>query len=164
MIEFKYYGKIKSKGRPRHRIVKGQKAIYAQTYTDKQTQEYEEDIKMAYLNSWKEHTNEPYKDPGVSLKISIEAFIKPPKATSKKKLQAMLEYEIRPTTKPDADNIAKAVLDSLNAVAYPDDKQICDLHITKYYAEQEYMIVRIFTIEEEFKWKLEYLSKKYSKN
>ena len=112
MIEFKYYGKIKSKGRPRHRIVKGQKAIYAQTYTDKQTQ----------------------------------------------------EYEIRPTTKPDADNIAKAVLDSLNAVAYPDDKQICDLHITKYYAEQEYMIVRIFTIEEEFKWKLEYLSKKYSKN
>ena len=36
----------------------------------------------------------------------------------------MLEWEIRPTKRPDLDNIAKAVLDALNGLAYQDDSQI----------------------------------------
>ena len=37
--------------------------------------------------------------------------------------------------KPDVDNIAKAVLDALNGIAYDDDKQITSLVIDKKYGE-----------------------------
>lgn len=36
------------------------------------------------------------------------------------------------TVKPDADNIAKVVLDALNGIAYEDDRQVVDLTCIKY--------------------------------
>ena len=33
--------------------------------------------------------------------------------------------------KPDADNVAKLVLDALNGIAYEDDAQVNDMHVTK---------------------------------
>lgn len=36
------------------------------------------------------------------------------------------------TVTPDADNIAKAVLDGLNGIAYEDDKQVVELHVYKH--------------------------------
>lgn len=47
----------------------------------------------------------------------------------------MLNNEIYPTIKPDTDNIAKSILDSLNGIAYLDDKQVTDLRIRKQYSE-----------------------------
>lgn len=38
------------------------------------------------------------------------------------------------THKPDADNVAKAVLDALNGLAYEDDSQVQELVIIKKYA------------------------------
>lgn len=40
------------------------------------------------------------------------------------------------TTKPDADNIAKLVLDALNGKAWHDDSQITSLDVTKLYHTQ----------------------------
>ena len=37
------------------------------------------------------------------------------------------------TKKPDIDNIAKAILDGLNGIAYGDDNQISELEIQKLY-------------------------------
>jgi len=48
----------------------------------------------------------------------------------------MLEDEIYPTIKPDTDNIAKIILDSLNGIAYKDDKQVIRLSVEKRYAEE----------------------------
>jgi len=42
------------------------------------------------------------------------------------------------TKKPDIDNLAKAVLDALNGVAWHDDSQIYQLHIIKYYGNVEF--------------------------
>ncbi|NFS59368.1 RusA family crossover junction endodeoxyribonuclease, partial [Clostridium sporogenes] len=42
---------------------------------------------------------------------------------------------VRPTIKPDVDNIAKVILDSLNGLAYKDDKQIVTCGISKWYGE-----------------------------
>ncbi|WP_279284564.1 RusA family crossover junction endodeoxyribonuclease [Clostridium sporogenes] len=42
---------------------------------------------------------------------------------------------VRPTIKPDVDNIAKVILDSLNGLAYKDDKQIIFCSISKWYGE-----------------------------
>ena len=43
---------------------------------------------------------------------------------------------INPTKKPDLDNIAKAILDSLNGIAYKDDSQIVSLLISKKYSDR----------------------------
>ena len=45
--------------------------------------------------------------------------------------------------KPDSDNIAKAICDSLNGVAWKDDSQISDLIVHKYYDEEDMIIVEI---------------------
>jgi len=47
----------------------------------------------------------------------------------------MLDNKVFPTIKPDTDNIAKSILDSLNGIAYKDDKQVVRLKVDKYYAE-----------------------------
>ena len=47
------------------------------------------------------------------------------------------EWKDKPYTgKPDLDNVAKAILDGLNAVAFEDDSQIVGLQITKSYGER----------------------------
>ena len=51
---------------------------------------------------------------------------------------------ILPTKKPDTDNIAKAILDALNGVAYYDDAQVVELHVVKKYSDEpraEVMII-----------------------
>lgn len=57
----------------------------------------------------------------------------PPK-TSKVKLAAMLADLLRPGTKPDASNVAKAVEDGLNKVVYVDDALVVRLVVDKVYA------------------------------
>ena len=77
------------------------------------------------------------------LEVHIIAYYEIPKSISKKKKQEMLEDKIRPTIKPDTDNIAKSILDSLNGIAYKDDKQIVSLKVDKYYAEIPSVFVEI---------------------
>jgi Holliday junction resolvase RusA-like endonuclease len=59
----------------------------------------------------------------------------------------MLENIIRPTKKPDADNIAKIVCDALNGIAFLDDKQIVDARITKWYSDTPRIEIIIQEIE-----------------
>ena len=82
------------------------------------------------------------------LKVTIITYFAIPKSTSKKKAKQMLDYEILPTVKPDTDNIAKSILDSLNGIAYLDDKQVVNLQVEKYYAETSSVSVKIEEIEE----------------
>lgn len=113
------------KQRPKFaRIGRGVNAV-----TPEKTVNYETYIKYIYAEKYKGmmfEENEP-------LKIKILAYKAPPSSTSKKKTKLMLENILRPTKKPDWDNIGKIVGDALNKVAYPDDKQIVDAHIVKYY-------------------------------
>lgn len=48
----------------------------------------------------------------------------------------MVSGNIRPTHKPDFDNVTKAVCDALNGIAYSDDSQIVDAMERKFYSEQ----------------------------
>jgi len=47
----------------------------------------------------------------------------------------MLSGKIRPTKKPDGDNILKAVADALNGVCYKDDKCLIKMSIEKFYSD-----------------------------
>ena len=48
---------------------------------------------------------------------------------------------LRPTTKPDIDNVIKAVLDGLNGVAYADDSQVVALSASKCYSDDPRVVV-----------------------
>lgn len=50
------------------------------------------------------------------------------------------------TSKPDIDNVSKAVLDALNGVAYDDDKQVTSLHVVKLPRTRNESFIRVTII------------------
>lgn len=68
--------------------------------------------------------------------MKINAYMKIPKSASKAARAKMIDGLIRPTVKPDWDNIGKLVADALNGIAYDDDKCIVDAQVRKFYSEQ----------------------------
>ena len=77
------------------------------------------------------------------LDVRVIAYYEIPKSVSKKKRKLMLEHRIRPTKKPDWDNIGKIICDSLNKVAYHDDAAVVDAQVRKFYSEQPRVDVTI---------------------
>ena len=61
------------------------------------------------------------------------AYFKIPASASKAAKARMLEDRLRPTKKPDVDNIIKIVLDALNNTAWHDDAQVTDVICEKHY-------------------------------
>lgn len=113
-------GKVQAKQRPRFNG--------KFTYTPAQTKNYENWVKLSFINQYPN-----FKPLENELEVSIKAYFEIPKSVSKKKREQMLNGNIRPTIKPDLDNIAKSVLDALNGLAYLDDKQIVFLKVEKFY-------------------------------
>lgn len=122
-IEFVVPGEPKGKGRPRM-------TRSGHTYTPKDTEVYENLVRHSFLGRYADFT--PIEG---SLTVIINAVYSIPKSVSKKKRQQMLNREIRPTKKPDVDNITKAILDSLNQITYRDDSQVTSLIVTKEYGD-----------------------------
>jgi Holliday junction resolvase RusA-like endonuclease len=120
-------GAPQGKGRARVAMIAG----HARAYTPEKTASYESLIKAQY------HLMYPGELPILGeVNMEIRAWFEIPKSTSGKKAAAMLRQDINPTKKPDSDNIAKCVCDALNGIAYRDDTQIINLHISKRYAER----------------------------
>lgn len=139
MIQFVYYGDIKGKGRPRFRNA----GKFIQTYTDSKTRDYESSLKEAYLSA----NQEAFLNPEDLLVFKMKVFQSIPKSTSKKKRIEMLEGRIRPSKKPDIDNIIKSVFDSLNQVAFYDDTQIIEIEASKYYSDKSRIEITIERLE-----------------
>lgn len=133
MREFKIPGKAQAKQRPRM----GRSGV---VYTPKETLIYENYVKMCYSDYANQFEWLPYEN---QVRAEIDVLVAVPKSDSKAKKQAKIEGMIRPTVKPDCDNLAKSILDSLNGLAYQDDKQVVELSIKKYYAENAEVRVRL---------------------
>ena len=137
MIEFTVNSKPQGKARARtfydHRLGK------MKSVTPIQTKFYEELIRWSYAEAGGEYMGEKL------MQVDIRAFYPIPKTWSKKKKQAAASGELRPTTKPDCDNVIKVVLDALNGVAYYDDKQVVCVSCSKYYSPVDlgYMKIKI---------------------
>lgn len=123
MISFIVPGEPKGKGRPR--IGKG----FA--YTPKDTVNYENWVKTCFINRVLDSENVFQGE----IRATILCYYAIPNSTSKKKRELIFQDKIRPTKKPDLDNIAKIILDSLNGIAYKDDSQVVMLTVAKYYSE-----------------------------
>lgn len=128
MIKFTVLGKPKGKARPRFRKI----GNYVSTYNTKQTKDYEELVKISVTEQCKDKLDKEYTG---LVKMSIKAYFKPNKSVSKKQYSLLIGTEF--LKKPDSDNIAKIICDSLNGLAYKDDSQIAVLNVEKYYDEEE---------------------------
>ncbi|WP_238899337.1 RusA family crossover junction endodeoxyribonuclease [Clostridium sp. YIM B02500] len=112
-------GTIKGKARPR---VFGKHAV-----TPEDTVNYENWVKICYQQQDGRHFfNEP-------IRADIRVYHKVPKSYSKKRIEGIKQGLERPQKKPDADNIAKIILDSLNGIAYKDDSQVIELQVSKFF-------------------------------
>ncbi len=72
-----------------------------------------------------------------------------PKSFSKKKTAAAEAGQIRPTTKPDADNYVKGIKDALNKVIWKDDSQIVSVTVAKFYSQRPRIEVKVQELEEQ---------------
>lgn len=133
---FNIPGKVQAKQRPRFN---GKFA-----YNPKETIAYENWVRTCYLEKYR---GQPILEN--PLKVKIIAYYEIPKSTSKKRRLEMKDDKVFPTVKPDTDNIAKSILDSLNNIAYLDDKQVVKLEVEKYYSDVASVVVMIDEVENE---------------
>ena len=132
-VKFTVLGEPKGKGRPRFSTQTGR------AFTPKQTVNYETLVHTEYMVQCKGFR---FPDDAM-LDVRVIAYYSIPKSVSKKKRQAMLDHKIRPTKKPDFDNIGKVICDALNEIAYRDDAQIVDAQVRKFYSDRPRVVVTI---------------------
>lgn len=130
IVEIEVLGEPMGKQRPRASSWGG----HARIYTPKKTLSYEGRFASAY---WEKFPNG--KPTSLPIEVAIEATFALKKAdynskgVPNKHGTAKLQGIERATKKPDCDNIAKAVLDGLNGVAFVDDSQVVCLIVKKDY-------------------------------
>lgn len=104
------------KGRPRF-FARGK---FVSVYTDAKTKAYEDEVRRLCIAAM--DGDAQYSGP---LLVDMVFIMPCPKSKAKARHHV---------SRPDVDNLAKAVLDGMNGVAYHDDAQICTLHAAKEYA------------------------------
>ena len=124
MVTFMVEGTPVPKGRPRF----ARRGKFVSTYSPKTTVDYEskvsESAKLAMGAS------EPLETPvGAYVYITLPV----PASYSKKRTQACLSGQERPTKKSDIDNYCKAIFDGMNGIVFVDDSLVVSLHATKVY-------------------------------
>lgn len=133
-VHFTVPGEPVGKGRPRF----SRQGSFVMAYTPGKTVSYENLIKVEY----ERQSGLSFGEREIGMRVT--AYFSIPKSVSKAKRQRMKDGEIRPTKKPDIDNVCKVVADALNGVAYNDDRQIVYTEISKRYDDMPRMDVSIF--------------------
>lgn len=134
-MHFFVYGN--PQGKSRARTVRNKYTGKVHSFTPEKTQNYEDLIRWAYKEAGGEYFGEQ------ALRIDIAAFFPIPQSFSKTKRKQAFIGVLKPTKKPDCDNIIKVVMDALNGVAYHDDKQITGVSCIKFYADTGFLSIQI---------------------
>ncbi|WP_025114409.1 RusA family crossover junction endodeoxyribonuclease [Lysinibacillus fusiformis] len=86
------------------------------------------------LVAWQNKPSELITGP---IKLQADIYLMPPKKYHTGPKRALIASgELRPITKPDADNLIKGIKDGCNKVIWHDDSQIVELNVRKFYSEQ----------------------------
>lgn len=117
---FKVVGEIKTKQRPRATVING----FARVYTPKDTTNYENYVRSEYQRQNGEYFSDK------PLVAVLKAYYKAPENITKYNRFESLACVCH----QDLDNLAKIILDSLNGIAFVDDKQVVGIKCTKEYA------------------------------
>lgn len=116
------------KGRPKISTFGG----HARAYTPSKTRRYEDLIRLeaGRVMEGRDQLQGPTR-------VGIRAYMPMPQALARHKTKgpAAEAGSIRPLTKPDVDNMAK-VIDALNGIVWPDDNQVVELTVEKFYSSR----------------------------
>lgn len=129
-------GEMRGKGRPRFLYRGG----HVRAYTDAETVSAENWVKSCAV----EQVGTPMLIGPIRLTVSIGVSV--PKSWTKKKQAAAMQQTIRPTGKPDADNMAKLIADALNGIVWKDDSQIVDLSVIKNYSAKPFTLLQVLAL------------------
>jgi len=124
MVTFMVEGTPVPKGRPRF----ARRGKFVSTYSPKTTVDYESKVSESATLAM--GASEPLETPvGAYIYITLPV----PASYSKKRTQACLSGQERPTKKSDIDNYCKAIFDGMNGIVFLDDSLVVSLHATKVY-------------------------------
>ncbi len=133
MIIFTVPGRVQ--GKARARTFFNSKANKVVSVTPTQTVSYENWIKTRFIQA-KPNDFKVIEGPVL---VDIKAMYRKAKGNKMS----------MPCLKPDADNCIKSVLDSLNGIAYIDDKQVVAVTLRKFFGEPEGLEITIQEITED---------------
>lgn len=119
-------GEPAGKGRPRF----ARTGAGVRTYTPEKTAQYENLIRLEYGRQ----VGGMAFGRDVPLRMTVTAWLSIPKSAGVRKRELMEKGVIRPLKRPDSSNILKAVEDAGNGVVYPDDSQIVDTVVRRFYS------------------------------
>ncbi len=133
---FEVPGNPRGKGRPRTRVVGGGGKAFAHVYTDAKTAAYENLVALAAKQA-----GVTALEGAVEVKIDLY-FARPKRLLREKDPGGVLPH----MSKPDADNVAKAILDGL--AAFIRDEAVTYLRITKWYVAKGGEAKAVVTLRE----------------
>ena len=140
MIHFKIEGRAQPQGRPRAvRMGAG-----VRMYDPPKSKAYKQMVAAKVRSYMKINGIQTITEP---LAVHLNFYFTPPKSYSKKKLKLVEEGKLHYTKLPDADNLAKSVLDSCNKILFKDDSQIVELNIKKQYGKEDCVEVYLEVLE-----------------
>ncbi len=137
-IRFFVPGKPQGKGRPRA-VARGK---FVRMYTPEKTAGYESTVALAASQAMAGRA--PIEGPVVA---NLFIALPIPASWSKKKQAQAAADELLPTTKPDSDNVVKAVFDAINGIVWNDDTQVVDHAAKKRYRARPGVWVAISSME-----------------
>lgn len=127
MITLIIPGKIVPQLRPRFAT----HGKFIQTYDPKPCREYKKLVRLlANQTVAKQKGFKPYER---AIEVVIWFFLDIPKSYSDADRVAAATGKIRPTSRPDLDNLAKGIMDAVKGVLWKDDSLIVTMHIKKFY-------------------------------
>ena len=85
-----------------------------------------------------------------ALHVRVSAYFGIPTSWGVKKRAAALDGVIRPTKRPDWENVAK-MLDAFNGVVWRDDAQVVSGMIEKFYTDRPRLRVEVFGLHQQEK-------------
>lgn len=123
MIRFEVPGDPVGKGRPRTVTLPNGRHM---THTPQATIDFENRVRFAAQSAGAT----PLEGP---VELIVTAIFAMPKSRHRKREPRPAEWK---TSVPDCDNVAKAVADALNGIAFSDDSQVAGLRVAKVVAAQ----------------------------
>lgn len=126
-------GKPMGKQRPRA----SKRGGFVRLYTPEQTVNAETFTKLCAMDQ----VGQPMLEG--PLVVAMHAVFDVPDSWSKKKKADALSGALRPTGKPDLDNLAKLYSDALNKVVWGDDAQIVSMALSKSYGTEPGVVITV---------------------
>lgn len=123
---------IKPLPQPRPRFAR--RGNFVTTYDTPKIKTYKKHIEIVVRNEMASKNIRATERP---LIINLIFTFAPPKSYPKYKVKEVMSGKIKYTKNVDVDNLAKAVMDAINGVAYQDDRQVIELGVKKQYGEKD---------------------------